>query len=174
MPKTRSQRTAYCLERARAYGEKARAAPDLSDQKSFSELEARWLSLARGRRVSRRLIGEIDDREFHDGLARSFLHRAGAEFGDSGVIACMLRAYAEIMKAVSLTAARLVFDLARQGERDPYRLCNAVLMLLNAKEQKRSQTSTEISTNQPSQLALGFDVLASSQIVPKGRGASSV
>jgi hypothetical protein len=48
MPARLSQRIAYCLERARVYGEKARAAPDLSgDQRDFSELEAQWLSLAR-------------------------------------------------------------------------------------------------------------------------------
>jgi hypothetical protein len=49
MPARLSQRMAYCLERAGMYGEKARAAPDLSvDQRDFSELEAQWLSLARG------------------------------------------------------------------------------------------------------------------------------
>jgi hypothetical protein len=154
MPARLPQRIAYCLERARVYGEKARAAPDGSvDQKDFSELEARWLSLARGYRFSRRLTTGINDCVFHEKNARSFLHRAGADFGDSVATTCMVRAYTDAMKAVSLTVAKLVVDLAEYGERDPDRLCSAVLILLNAnaiteRRSLRDLSSARISVSQ--------------------------
>jgi hypothetical protein len=59
----------------------------------------------------------------------------------------MILAYDEIMKTVSLagaqmpgsmTVARLIVVLATQGERDPDRLCNSVLGLLNADDQAHS------------------------------------
>jgi hypothetical protein len=62
--------------------------------------------------------------------------------------ACMTLAYIETMKAVSLTgsekpdsmmAARLIVEIARRGERDPDRLCNAVLILMNTERQARRQ-----------------------------------
>ena len=58
----------------------------------------------------------------------------------------MTLAFIETMKAVSLTGdekpdsatvARLIVDLAKQGELDPDRLCNAVLILLNAQSAAR-------------------------------------
>jgi hypothetical protein len=58
----------------------------------------------------------------------------------------MTLAYIVTMKAIglssdeppdSVTAARLIVDLANQSERDPDRLCNAVLMLLMVKQQAK-------------------------------------
>jgi len=40
-------------------------------------------------------------------------------------------------KPDSATVARLIVDLAKQGELDPDRLCNAVLILLNAQSAAR-------------------------------------
>jgi hypothetical protein len=60
----------------------------------------------------------------------------------------MTLAFIETMKAVSLTgaekpdgmtAARLIVEMARRGERDPDRLCNAVLILMNEERRTRQQ-----------------------------------
>jgi hypothetical protein len=141
-----SQRIAYCLERARVCGEKARAAPDSSvDRRDFSHLEARWLTLARSYEISEKLADQINDRDAYKRYVGSILRRAGADFSDSISTACMTLAYIETMKAVSLTgtekpdsmtAARLIIEIARRGERDPDRLCNAVLILMNTERQQ--------------------------------------
>jgi hypothetical protein len=143
------QRVAYCLERARVCGEKARAAPDSSvDRREFSDLEVRWLMLARSYEFSEKLANQINDREAYKRYVGSILRRAGADFSDSISTACMTLAFIETMKAVSLTdaekpdsmmAARLIVEMARQGERDPDRLCNAVLILMNEERRTRRQ-----------------------------------
>jgi len=60
----------------------------------------------------------------------------------------MTLAFIETMKAVSLTdaekpdsmmAARLIVEIAGRGERDPDRLCNAVLILMNEERRTRGQ-----------------------------------
>jgi hypothetical protein len=137
-----SQRIAYCLERARVCGDRARYAPDSSQQhEDFSDLEMRWLALARSYEFSEKLTDRINDRDAYRRYVRSILNHAGADLSDTIASACMTVAYIEIMKAVSLnsdgrpdrmTVASLIVDLANQGERDPDRLCNAVLILLNA------------------------------------------
>ena len=144
-----SQRIAYCLERARICGEKARDAPESSvDRRDFSDLGARWLTLARSYEFSEKLADQINDRDAYKKYVGSILRRAGADFGDSISTACMTLAYIETMKAVSLTgaekpdsmmAARLIVEMARRGERDPDRLCNAVLILLNTERQAGRQ-----------------------------------
>jgi len=128
---------------APVYAARARAAPESSiDRRDFSDLEARWLTLARSYEFSEKLADQINDRDAYKRYVGSILRRAGADFGDSISIACMTLAYIETMKAVSLTgtekldsmtAARLIVEIARRGERDPDRLCNAVLILMNAK-----------------------------------------
>jgi hypothetical protein len=138
-----SQRIVYCLERAQACSEKARAAPDSSqDRRDFSDLETRWLALARSYEFSERLSAQIDGREAHKRYVVSILSHAGADLSDTIATACMTLAFIETMKAVSTTgtekpdestAAKLIVHFARQGERDPDRLSNAVLILLNAK-----------------------------------------
>jgi hypothetical protein len=142
-----SQRIAYCLERARACGEKARTAPDSSiARRDFLDLEVRWFTLAQSYEFSEKLANQINDRDAHKRYVGSILRRAGATFIDSVSIACMTLAFTETMKAVSLTgaekpdsmtAARLIIEIAEQGERDPDRLCNAVLILMNREMQNR-------------------------------------
>ena len=144
-----SQRVAYCLERARVCGEKARAAPDSSvDRREFSDLEVRWLMLARSYEFSEKLANQIHDRDAYKRYVGSILRRAGADFSDSISTACMTLAFIETMKAVSLTdaekpdsmmAARLIVEIAGRGERDPDRLCNAVLILMNEERRTRQQ-----------------------------------
>jgi hypothetical protein len=144
-----SQRIAYCLERARACGERARAAPDSSvAREDFLDLEARWLTLARSYEFSEKLANQISDREGHKRYVGSILRRAGANFSDSVSTACMTLAFIETMKAVSLTgaekpdsmtAARLIVEIAGRGERDPDRLCNTVLILMNSEMQTPRQ-----------------------------------
>jgi hypothetical protein len=144
-----SQRIAYCLERARTCGEKARAAPSSSaDRRDFSDLEVRWLMLARSYEFSERLANQINDRDGYKKYVGAILRRAGADSNDSISIACMTLAFIETMKAVSLTgpekpdsmtAARLIVEIAGRGERDPDRLCNAVLILMNAMDKTRRQ-----------------------------------
>jgi hypothetical protein len=144
-----SQRIAYCLDRAHACGEKARAAPDSSvDRREFSDLETRWLTLARSYEFSEKLASQINDRDAYKRYVGAILRRAGADFSDSISTACMTLAFIETMKAVSLTggnkpdgmtAARLIVEIAGRGERDPDRLCNAVLIIMNAEEQTRQQ-----------------------------------
>jgi hypothetical protein len=142
-----SQRIAYCLERARTWGEKARAAPESSsDRSDYADLEVRWLKLARSYEFSEMLANHISDRDAYKRYVGSILHRAGADPNDSISMACMTLAYIETMKAVSLTgtekpdgmtAARLIVEIAGRGERDPDRLCNAVLISMNAEGQTR-------------------------------------
>jgi hypothetical protein len=137
---------AYCLEHARACREKAHASTSLSGQSDFSDLEARWLRLAASYEFSERLASGMNDQGAHKRNVRTILYRAGAVrcVRDGDAIACMTLAYDEIMKAVSLTGtempesmtvARLIVACATKGERDPDRLCNSVLSLLNAKDQ---------------------------------------
>jgi hypothetical protein len=145
-----SQRIADCLERSRVCGEKAREACDSASQRDFSDLEDRWLALAQSYEFSERLASMINERAAQKRKVRAILGRAGADSRDSIAIACMTIAYVETMKAVSftgaqrpesMTVARLVIDLTREGERDPDRLCNRVLRLLNAEEQVQRQIS---------------------------------
>jgi hypothetical protein len=74
------------------------------------------------------------------------LYRAGAPryVHDADAIGRMALAYDEIMTTVSvtgterpesMTVTRLIVERATQGERDPDRLCNSVLSVLNAKDQ---------------------------------------
>jgi hypothetical protein len=154
-----SQRIAYCLERARACAEKARAAPDSSVARGdFLDLEARWLTLARSYEYSEKLATQINDRDAHKRYVGSILRRAGANFSDSVSTACMTLAFIETMKAVSLTgaekpdsmmAARLIVEIARRGERDPDRLCNSVLILMNSEMRTRQQLLSPLANRGP-------------------------
>ena len=140
-----SRRIAFCLERARACGEKARAAADSSaDRGDFSDLELRWLALARSYEYSKKLANQINDRDAYKKYATSMLRCAGADLRDYILTKCMTLAFVETMKAVnvtgtsepdSATVARLIVEVARRGERDLDRLCNAVLILMNANGQ---------------------------------------
>jgi hypothetical protein len=141
-----SQCIAYCLERARGCREKADASTSLNGQSDFSDLEDRWLRLAGSYEFSERLTSRSNDQDTHKRNVRTLLYRAGA-VRDAEAIACMTLAYNEIMKTVSsagakmpgsMTVARLIVVLATQGERDPDRLCNSVLGLLNADDQAHS------------------------------------
>jgi hypothetical protein len=113
-----------------------------------SDLEVRWLTLARNYEFSEKLANQINDRDAYKRYVGSILRRAGADFSDSISIACMTLVFIETMKAVSLTgaekphgmtAARLIVEMARRGERDPDRLCNAVLILMNEERRTRQQ-----------------------------------
>jgi len=140
---------AYCLERARACHEKALASISLTSRSDFFDLENRWLSLAASYEFSERLSGRINDLDVHKRNISAILYRAGAVryVRDADAIACMALAYNEIMKAVSLsrneipksmTVAQLIVEFATRGERDPDRLCNSVLDLLNVKDEAQS------------------------------------
>jgi hypothetical protein len=144
-----SQCIAYCLERARGCREKADASTSLTGQTDFSDLEDRWLRLAASYKFSERLASRLNDRRTHKRNVRMILYRAGAPryVHDADAIARMALAYDEIMKSVSvagterpesMTVARLIVERAMQGERDPDRLCNSVLSVLNAKDQTAS------------------------------------
>ena len=119
---------AYCLERARVcLWREIRVAPDSVDRRDFSDLETRWLALARSYEFQENLANRIHDRDASKRYVGSILRRAGADCGDSISIACMTLAFVETMKAVSLTGdekpdsatvARLIVDLAKQGELD--------------------------------------------------------
>jgi hypothetical protein len=118
----------------------------LAERRDFSDLETRWLALARSYEFQENLANRINDRDAYKRYVGSILRRAGADFSDSISIACMTLALIETMKGVSLTGdekpdsatvARLIVDLAKQGELDPDRLCNAVLIRLNAQSAAR-------------------------------------
>jgi hypothetical protein len=143
-----SQRIARCLERARLCREQASAAADLASQRDFSDLQDRWLGLAASYEFCQRMASRTDDLDAHRRDVRSIPNRAeGVRYvRNADAVACMTLAYNEIMKAVSLTraempesiaVARLIVDLATQGERDPDRLCDSVLSLLNARNQSQ-------------------------------------
>jgi len=111
-------------------------------------LEVRWLTLARSYEFSEKLANQIHDRDAYKRYVGSMLRRAGADFSDSISTACMTLAFIETMKAASvtgsekpdsMTAARLIVEIAGRGERDPDRLCNAVLILMNAERQTGPQ-----------------------------------
>jgi hypothetical protein len=145
-----SEAIAHCVEHARTCGEKARAAPGSSATRAdFLDLEARWLALAESYEFSESLASRIN--EAHKRHVKLILGRAGADRRDTDALGCMTLAYIETMKAVgiagterqsldSMTTARLVVELAKQGERDPDRLCISVLKLLNAKDQTQPQS----------------------------------
>lgn len=143
-----SQRVAYCLERARMCGAKARDAFTLTSRKDFSDLEDRWLVLARSYEFSERLDSRINDLDAQRRYVRSILYLAGGlEYRrDFDAIACMTVAYKEVMNVAKITGAetsecmkvaRLIVELVKDGERDPDQICNSVLRLLNVKEQAR-------------------------------------
>jgi hypothetical protein len=144
-----SQCIAYCLERARGCREKADTSTSLTGRSDFSDLEDRWLRLAASYEFSERLTSRLNDQDAHKRNVRKLLYRAGAvpHVRNAEAIAYMTLAYDEIMKTVSLagaqmpgsmTVARLIVVLATQGDRDPDRLCNSVLGLLNADDQAHS------------------------------------
>jgi len=143
-----SQCIAYCLERARSCREKACCAADLTSQRDFSDLEDRWLGLAASYEFCERMASSANDLDAYRRNVRAILNRVeGVRYiRNAHAIACMTLAYNEIMNAASLTGAempesmtvaRLIVDLAIQGERDPDRLCDRVLSLLNTRDQSQ-------------------------------------
>jgi hypothetical protein len=157
---------AYCLEHACACREKAHASTSLSGRDDFSDLEDRWLRLAASYSFSERLAARMNDQGAHKRNIRTILNRAGAVryVRDDDAIACMTLAYNEVMTAVSstgaempesMTVARLIVESATRGERDPDRLCNSVLSLLNAKDQTANREAILIrSSGDPNAKAL--------------------
>jgi hypothetical protein len=112
----------YCHERARQARERADAATAAEAKSDYLAAEARWLSMARGYELQRRLSAILGDKGSIAQVARAF---------DPEVITLINSAFSGVFTdfglsdrndAVALRAARRIIELAFLGERDPERL----------------------------------------------------
>jgi hypothetical protein len=121
-----------CYERARQAREKAERAINDNFRADFLAAERRWLALANSYDLQHRLartVAEFDRRRNVGAITRT-LEEQGVAFDPDDVTTLTIAYHAVLHQldlvdyedGVTLLIAKLIVDLAAQGERDPERL----------------------------------------------------
>lgn len=136
----------HCYERARKAREKAERARDEKFKAEFLASESRWLALAHSYERQHQLSRTVAEfaRQKNVGAITRMIREQGGAF-DPEVIARMDVAYHAVLHQLgladreygaTLVVAKLIIDLASQGERDPEQL-----MIATLEELGRSKTN---------------------------------
>ena len=140
MLKQPQEKIRHCYQRAAESHERAARATDAQAKTRYLAMEERWLRLARNYEFTESLSDfGAEARRHLEERCRARLARINDNAFSPEDVTILIDAFEAALKALALKVredpltlrvARYIIELAKQGERDPTRLCERTLAML--------------------------------------------